>query len=63
MGGLSLTRNPIGGVGGSQPYDSCSEPSDMRAWFGSLAQQGFLAGFSAREHSEQEKPVSAEKIP
>jgi len=30
--------------------------------FGSLAQQGFLAGFSDRERSEQEKPVSAKKI-
>jgi len=34
----------------------------MRGGFGSLAQQGFLAGFSGRERSEQEKPVSAEKI-
>jgi len=34
----------------------------MRGGFGSLAQQGFLAGFSDRERSEQEKPVSSEKI-
>jgi len=31
----------MGGVGGPQPSDSCSEPSDMRGGFGSLAQQGF----------------------
>jgi len=35
----------------------------MRVRFGNLAQQGFFAGFSGRERSEQEKPVSAEKIP
>jgi len=34
----------------------------MRVSFGSLAKQGFLAGFSDRERSEQEKPVSSEKI-
>ena len=60
---LSLSINLLGGVGGPQPFDFQSEPSDMRGGFGSLAQQGFLAGFSARERSEQEKPVSAKKIP
>jgi len=59
---FSLSINPVEGVGGPQPSDSCSEPSDMRGGFGSLAKQGFLAGFSGRERSEQEKPVSAEKI-
>jgi len=52
----------VGGVGGPQPSDFCSESDDMCVGFGSLAQQGFLAGFSGRERSEQEKPVSAEKI-
>ncbi|MBR5545635.1 MAG: hypothetical protein IKU70_01435 [Clostridia bacterium] len=59
----SLPINRSGGVGGSQPSYSYSEADDMRVSFGRLAQQGFLAGFSARERSEQEKPVSAEKIP
>jgi len=35
----------------------------MRVSCGSLAQQGFLADFSGRERSEQEKSVSAEKSP
>jgi len=34
----------------------------LRGGVGSLAQQGFLAGFSGRERSSQENPVSAEKI-
>jgi len=57
-----LPINPVGGVGGLQPSDFCSEADNMCVSFGSLAQQGFLAGFSDRERSEQEKPVSAEKI-
>jgi len=52
----------MGGVGGPKPSDFCSEADDMRVSFGSLAKQGFLAGFSDRERSEQEKPVSSEKI-
>jgi len=59
---LQLVDKPMGGFGGQQPSDFQSEPSDRCGGFGSLAQQGFLAGFSGRERSEQEKPVSAEKI-
>jgi len=57
-----LSTNPMGGVGGPQPSDFQSDLSDMCGEVGSLAQQGFLAGFSGRERSSQEKPVSAEKI-
>ena len=45
-GGLSI--NPVGGVGGSQPSDCQSDLSDMCGEVGSLAQQGFLAGFHGR---------------
>jgi len=38
----------MGGVGGPQLSDSCSEADDMRVSFGSLAQQGFLAVFPGR---------------
>ena len=39
---------PVGGVGGSQPSDCQSDLSDMCGEVGSLAQQGFLAGFHGR---------------
>ena len=45
---LRLSINPVGGVGGSQPSDCQSDLSDMCGEVGSLAQQGFLAGFHGR---------------
>lgn len=38
---LRLLINPLGGVGGPQPSDSCSEPSDLCGGLGYLALQGF----------------------
>ena len=52
-----------GGVGGRKSSDLYSEADDMRVSFGSLAEQGFLAVFSGRAQSTQEKTVSLEKIP
>jgi len=59
--------NTLGGVGGPQLSDSHSETSDpfgvmngAKPLYGGF---GILAGFSGRERSEQEKPVSAEKNP
>ena len=45
---VRLSINPVGGVGGSQPSDCQSGLSDMCGEVGSLAQQGFLAGFHGR---------------
>jgi len=48
---FSLSRLSIkspGGVGGPQPSDFYSEADDMCISLGSLAQQGFLAGFPGR---------------
>jgi len=58
-----LVDKPLGGVGGPQSSDFHSEADDMRVSFGNLAAQGFLADFSGRERSEQEKSVSGEKSP
>jgi hypothetical protein len=53
-----------------KPYGWCrrvatlrlvSETSDMRGGFGSLAQQGFITPFAARERSEQVKGASSKK--
>jgi len=38
---IRLWKNPLGGVGGPQPSDFSSEPSDMCGGLGCLAQQGF----------------------
>ena len=43
-----VSRKSPGGVGGPQLSDSYSEADDMCVSFGSLAQQGFLAGFHGR---------------